>query len=340
MNDEEKSVSSGELNLLVLPLKTGFTDNMDDDEVCWGCHEWIHYYVTPGYHDQWNRSTRRNHTPNGTNSWKCGSTGDDEYDSWLDAALETATFELHENSKLLFWHWIRAEVAYDENAIDGGIVEISVDGEPYEQITPFGGYPFEIWWGFNNPLPRDTPCFSGSQDWRQEEFDLSDYSGNAKIRFRFATSHSIGREGWYIDDVIVGTDPETQPVSIMMLPEDVEIFIGPSAGSFEYDIALVNNTDETQSFDWWIDLTLPSGGLYGPIETHTELLAPGETITIMNRVQNVPGNIPPGEYTYHGKVGTLPDVVESISSFHFTKMAKSYPFYSRTDVLCPRRKRD
>jgi subtilisin family serine protease len=340
MNDEEISVRSGEQNLLSLPLETGFFDNMDDDVVCSNCHEWIHYPVSSGYHDQWNRSTRRSHTAGGTTAWKCGSMGDDEYGSFLDAALETATFELHEGAKLLFWHFMRAEVSYDDLAFDGGIVEISLDGGPWEQIFPVEGYPFRIWWGYANPLPPETPCFSGSHDWRQEEFDLTGYAGAAKIRFRFATTHSNGYEGWYIDDVVAGTDPTAPRVSILMLPEEAEIVIGPSGGSFAYDIALINNTEATQTVDWWIDVTLPDGTLSEPMESHREVLAPAETIRMIDNVQGVPADAPDGEYIYHGKVGKVPNVVNAISSIPFTKGTVTFQDPPGIGGFCPRKQSD
>lgn len=335
MNDQEISVRSGEQNLLSLPLEPGFFDDMDDDVTCWNCHEWIHYPVSSGYNDQWNRSTRRNHTPAGTTAWKCGSTGDDEYGSFLDAALETAMFELREGSKLLFWHFLRAEVSYDDLAFDGGIVEISLEGGPWEQIEPVDGYPFRNWWGYANPLPPGTPCFSGSHDWRQEQFDLSGYAGGARIRFRFATTHSHGYEGWYIDDIVVGTDPPAPRVSILMLPEDPDIAIPPSGGNFTYDIALINNTQDTQTVDWWIDATLPDGSLSDPTESHHEVLAPGERIMMTDRVQGVPAGAPDGEYLYHGKVGKAPHVIDAISSIPLTKGTVMSPDPPGTGGVCP-----
>jgi hypothetical protein len=39
--------------------------------------------------------------------------------------------------------------------------------------------------------------------WRQATFDLSGYSGAAKIRFRFGSDQGTTAEGWYIDDVVI-----------------------------------------------------------------------------------------------------------------------------------------
>jgi hypothetical protein len=295
-----KPINEGELNLLALPLESGFSDDMEN-----GINGWTHYIVSSGYRDQWHQSTRRNYTSGGTTSWKCGSTGTGNYADLLDAGLETPTIDLQENSRMLFWHWMDAEI-YDSNrAWDGGIVEISINGGPFNQITPVGGYPYTIYPNDASPFDPGTPCFSGSHDWRQEEFDLSGYSGNAVIRFRFGSDGYTTEEGWYIDDAVVAQDTETQSVSIMFLPVNTNIVIDPSGGSFTYNMALVNNTKTTQYFDWWIDVTRPGGLIYGPIETHTDTLYSGETVIDMGLTQNIPAWVPAGTYTYNGKAGLL-----------------------------------
>jgi hypothetical protein len=45
--------------------------------------------------------------------------------------------------------------------------------------------------------------FSGNRNWRQVDFDLSAYEGSARIRFRFGSDGATGREGWYVDDLVV-----------------------------------------------------------------------------------------------------------------------------------------
>ena len=331
-NSEKKTVISDNLNLLALPLLGGFTDDMEG-----GTNGWTHYSVTGGYLDQWHQSTQRNHTTGGTTAWKCGSTGSGNYADYVDAGLETPAIELQGNSNLLFWHWIDAEVQDSQQAWDGGIVEISMDGGAFTQITPTGGYPYTILDNPDSPFAGGTPCFSGSYGWQQEEFDLSGYSGSAKIRFRFGSDGLVTAEGWYIDDVVLAPDTPTQAVSIMLLPQDPHPVIGPSGGSFTYSMALVNNSDTTQVFDWWIDVQYQSGYVYGPVESHTDTLGATETVTLMDRVQDIPDWAPAGEYRYGGKVGQLPDKVQSISSFSFTKTGSTSAGKGRTEDWRPPR---
>ncbi|MDI6840106.1 MAG: FlgD immunoglobulin-like domain containing protein, partial [bacterium] len=86
------------------------------------------------------------------------------------------------------------------------IVEISRNGGlTWEQITPIGGYPYTIANNPQSPFPGGTPCYSGSRDWTLAQFDLTGYTGVVSFRWRFGTDGSITEEGWYIDDIYVGS---------------------------------------------------------------------------------------------------------------------------------------
>jgi hypothetical protein len=313
-NSEVKQIDAMTRNLLALPLESGFSDDMEN-----GINGWAHYNVTVGYVDQWHQSTQRNHTAGGTTSWKCGSTGSGNYADYSDGGLETPTIDLQDGSTLQFWHWIDAEISSGTEAWDGGIVEISINGGAFEQITPVGGYPYTIVNNPASPFEGGTPCYSGSHDWEMETFDLTGYSGDAVIRFRFGTDGYVTAEGWYIDDVTVAPDAPSQAVSIMLLPTEANIVIPPEGGTFEFHMALINNSEVTQIFDWWFDVSLRSGYIYGPLETHTDTLAAGETVIMMDLIQEVPDWAPANTFFYNGKVGQLPDTVKAISSFRFIK---------------------
>jgi hypothetical protein len=182
-----------------------------------GAPGWTHAIVNPGFVDQWHISTELNHTPNGGHSWKCGDTGTGTYANLLDAGLVSTEFELAGTGELRYWQWIDSEVssAYPGKAYDGGLVEMSVDGGPFTQITPVGGYPYTIRAGSNpGPFPADTPVFSGTQDWHQVTFDLTGVSGSVVLRFRFGTDGADAREGWYVDDIVVdGFVIDSSPVA-------------------------------------------------------------------------------------------------------------------------------
>jgi subtilisin family serine protease len=214
----------------VAPISDLFSDTMES-----GQGDWTHANVSGGFTDQWHLSTTRNHTTGGATSWKCGDTGTGTYTNLLDAGLVTPSIELGLDSYLHYWQWVAAETsaAYSGRAYDGGIVEISVDGGAWTQITPDGGYPFTVRAGGTpGPFPADTPIFSGSRNWHEVNFDLGAYEGTAQIRFRFGSDGATGREGWYVDDVVVdgfnltgALVPETfGPVTLRLLPADPNPF--------------------------------------------------------------------------------------------------------------------
>lgn len=96
-----------------------------------------------------------------------------------------------------FWH------VYDtENAWDGGNVKASVNGGPFQVITPVGGYPLASL-NTGNPL-AGQPGFSGtSMTWQQKTFNLAGIAqagDNIVIRFDFGTDGSVTDLGWYVDD--------------------------------------------------------------------------------------------------------------------------------------------
>jgi hypothetical protein len=190
-------------HVFVVPLSCGgFFETMEG-----GAGAWTHHVVSGGsFVDQWHVSSERNHTAGGALSWKCGDSGTGTYANLLDAGLETQPVMLSETegSELLFWHWMDAEVSQSHagQCYDGGLVEMSIDGGAFVQITPDGGYPYTIRAGGTpGPFPASTPVYSGTHDWRQARFDLSTVTGMVTFRFRFGSDGADAQEGWHVDDV-------------------------------------------------------------------------------------------------------------------------------------------
>ena len=192
-----------------------------------GAGDWVHEEVTGSYFvDQWHLSTQRNHTAEGTTAWKFGDEAGGDYSSFSDGALMTPAFELSSNATVRFWHWMDAEisVSYPDYAYDGGVVEVSVDGGPWTQLTPEDGYPYLIRERMNpGPFPQNTPVFSGTHDWEEETIQLVGLTGTIQIRFRFGSDSDGEAEGWYVDDVLIlGTQPDfSDGQELPLLPAQV-----------------------------------------------------------------------------------------------------------------------
>lgn len=120
----------------------------------------------------------------------------------------------------------------------------------------------------------------------------------------YLTGH-LGLEILRFVDVSVTLDPGPDPIVV------------PLGGSFTYDVTVENVTEETQTKQVWIDLTLPAGTSYGPVTGPVTLtLPPG--MSIENTLPlRIPGAAPLGMYTLHARVGTYPDDVSDDDRFEF-----------------------
>jgi hypothetical protein len=176
---------------------SGFADDMEG-----GQGYWEHWPMTLMYADEWHLETNRAYS--GSTSWKVGGPGGFDYDDLSDGCLVTPPFLLPEYASLTCWHWMDAEIdGQPGKAWDGGIVMISSGDGQWTQVEPEGGYPYTIIDNPASPFEPNTPCYSGSHGWVQEEFDLSVYSGVVQLMFRFGSDRYTSEEGWYIDDIQV-----------------------------------------------------------------------------------------------------------------------------------------
>lgn len=130
-----------------------------------------------------------------------------------DQRLSSPAIDLPEDAAALtlqFWNYQEIEWSDDERGecYDGALVEVSVNGGSYEPVDgdalltdPYDG-PVSI--QFLNPLSGEQAWCGDPQDWLLSVVDLSAYAGErVRFRFRLGTDEVFGREGWYVDDVVV-----------------------------------------------------------------------------------------------------------------------------------------
>jgi len=110
-----------------------------------------------------------------------------------------------ENPALRFWHRFNTEPA-----TDGGLVEISVEGSPFKQVSRdnfiANGYNSEI--AYSTLAIPSLFGFTGSSNgqWIDSYIDLSEYKGKKiKVKFRFGASEAgaptTEYAGWHVDDI-------------------------------------------------------------------------------------------------------------------------------------------
>ncbi len=154
------------------------------------------------------------------------------------------------NAFLSFWH-----IAKTQANRDHCYVEISTDGG-----INFDQLPAELFLGVGNyVVPTQNfpegPCFNEASYinwgtgmetpdnswWRNENFDLSAYSGsdNVVIRFRLASDNFTDKFGWLIDDISIKTYTEVV-AQINPAAMDVELQLGETTTENMY---ITNNGD-------------------------------------------------------------------------------------------------
>ena len=192
-----------------------------NDAVENGQGAWAHAPNQTGWTDQWHISSSDFSSP--THAWKCGDTGNGNYASHMDAVLVSRHVPITVHSELHFQQRMDAEVssANADSAYDGGVVEISVNGNAWQPLTPNGGY--NAWikclagngGAYTGPFAGRTPCFSGTIGWSEVVCDLGALRGDAQFRFRFGSDNATSRIGWFVDDIsVVPATADSAPHSL------------------------------------------------------------------------------------------------------------------------------
>jgi subtilisin family serine protease len=139
----------------------------------------------------------------GTKCWGTRLTGNYLQGPRL-SSLTTPPYSVYsDRATFSFYHWYETETRYD-----GANVKVSINGGPFQTVTPVGGYPLaSIYSGFSNPLGGQAG-YSGVMGtrWQKATFDLTGIAteGNTiQIRFDFgADNNTLVYRGWYIDDFV------------------------------------------------------------------------------------------------------------------------------------------
>jgi hypothetical protein len=123
-----------------------------------------------------------------------------------------------------------------ESGFDFGRVEISADGGTSWQPAPLASYS-----GTRAAMTR-------------EQLDLAAFgsSSNFKIRFRLVTDSSVVMDGWYLDDVVIGSAPESVTLQTPAGPDvsQTSVSLAWSASSDPSFASYVVLRGTNPDFDW------------------------------------------------------------------------------------------
>lgn len=128
-----------------------------------------------------------------------------------DQRLESPVISLPAGASpltLQFWNYQSLE-DYSNGCYDGALLEISQDGgltwtQLQNQVMLTDPYDGPVHAYYSNPLAGLDSWCGDPQDWLSSVVNLDAYAGqDVQFRFRLGSDASVGREGWYIDDVLV-----------------------------------------------------------------------------------------------------------------------------------------
>ncbi len=120
-----------------------------------------------------------------------------------DDYLISDLFSVEDGTLLEFYHYYVLESGFD-----GGVLEIQEEGSTNwvdaENLIIENGYTKSISTSYDSPIAGRNAWSGDSGGFIKSVVDLSSYAGkNIRIRFRLACDKSVGKTGWYIDDVVV-----------------------------------------------------------------------------------------------------------------------------------------
>jgi len=152
----------------------------------------------------------------------------------------------------------------------------------------------------------------------------------ASANFRETRSRDL----W--DDDIAGIQSiyGVPDVKVTFTPDDSMTVVPAGGGSFGYSVQIKNNTGTLKTRTLWIDVTLPNGNVYGPIEGPVTVNVPaGATWDLTGFVQEVPSFAPAGVYCYNLKSSTsYGGNIESMTTFPFIKESTSVGASEGSDI--------
>lgn len=175
-----------------------FFDNMEG-----GVNGWTHSAATGT--DDWQQLTSASHSA--THSWWASDPS-----ALKDDTLVSPAIDIDSTCTLSFWH------KYDlESGFDGGVIEISTNGgSTWADLGPaitLHPYTSTLSTSYSNPI-GGRMAWSGAADWQEVTANLSSYGPNTiRLRFRIGCDTSVGKTGWWVDDVDVSHAEPCGPVA-------------------------------------------------------------------------------------------------------------------------------
>ena len=173
-----------------------------------GAAGWTHSATAPTYTiDNWALVTTQSHSA--THSYFASGPSSKNIEDLYSPSIAIPAGA--DSLRLTFWH----RYGFQSQRRDGGVLEFSINGGGWFDVTASGSGAAFVSGGYNGALNSSSNPLNGQQAWTgtnttaftQVVLDLTDsakYAGkNLQMRWRIATNSSTASTGWWIDDVVL-----------------------------------------------------------------------------------------------------------------------------------------
>ena len=185
-----------------------------------GAAGWTHNATSPYTIDNWALTTTQSRSP--TRSYFAAGPGSANIQNLVSPAIAIPANA--SNLRLTFWH----RYGFQSSRRDGGVLEFSINGGAWFDVTSAGSGAAFVSGGYNGALNSTSNPLNTRQAWTltnntaftQVIVDLTDpakYAGKSlQMRWRIASNSSTASTGWWIDDIaLAGVAPVNLPPSIV-----------------------------------------------------------------------------------------------------------------------------
>lgn len=214
----------------------------------------------------------------------------------LDRTVERTVDGVKAGDVLAFKTWFNIEQDWDY-----GWVEASKDGVTWTTLQQLTALPTAATDVYNSSKWEGPGAFTGSSNgWQDARFSMGALTGTVYLRFRYATDEAYNEQGWYVDDISVGS------------------FVDPvdSVNGWVTDADGWQFTTGQQKNDWTADAYVPyaKGGAKGyqvvPVVTAAGQGVSGSVSILAQHQKNakvygVVSNAPNGNFASLGKLTLL-----------------------------------
>jgi hypothetical protein len=277
-------VAAGDCPLTATPT-TLYTIDFED-----GTAGWSH----SGTGDTWAFSTSRYHTP--THAYRAIDPINNSDQRLVSPAVALPAADQGPLT-LRFWNYQHMEPSA-AGCYDGSILEVSTNnGTTWTQVPanklltdPYDG----IINGGGNPLNSKQGWCGAPHDWINSVVDVTDYAGQSvQFRWRLGSDGSVGKEGWYVDDVRVQACVVLPDFDLTMDPATAQATALPgTTATFNLTLTNAGKIDDTYDINtegdgWDMQVTPPAPVFLAAGESASLLVTVSVPVDVADHSQKI-----------------------------------------------------